>query len=253
MRALVLLFAVLAAPLAAQTAYVRVDAAAGQVLVDGTLAGAPGAWIAVAPGDRTVTLVDDARAFDPRRADEALTLAAGDSVALALALPARVRVESLPIRALVVRETAAGPDTLGTTPLTLEAPPGETFDLRATHAGYESVRRTVAAGDGDVTLVLPLGAATVPDVALLPTQRSTRGRTLVDLAIGAGTLAAGAAAVYYKFQADALDDRYRTEGTADYRDESLREEAMRLDRVSATALGAMQIGVGVLAIRFVLR
>ena len=253
MTRVLLLLTCLAVPAAAQTAHVRVEAPAGEVLVDGARAGAVGDWIAVAPGDRSVALVDDAQAWDPLRAEAALALAPGDSVSVPLALPVRLRVESLPIRALVVRETAGGLDTLGTAPLEVDLEAGAEVTLRASRPGYEPVRRTVRAGDGPVTLVLPLSADTVPEAALLPTERSTAGRTLVDLGIGAAAVAAGALAVHYKFRADAVDDRYRTEGTDEFGDEALRQEALRLDRYSAAALGAMQVGVGVLAIRFVLR
>ncbi|WP_412062972.1 hypothetical protein [Rubrivirga sp. IMCC45206] len=253
MTRLALLFAVLAAPLAAQTAHLRVDAPAGAVLVDGAEAGAAGAWIAVAPGDRAVALVDDASAWDPRRADAEVSLAAGDSVSIPLALPVRVRIESVPIRALIVRQTPAGVDTLGRAPLTVEIGPDESLALRATLAGYEGVSREVAAGSDHVTLILPLGAGTVPEAALLPTQRSTTGRTLIDVGLAAGAVAAGALAVTLKFRADRIDDRYRDETSLDYADPAVRDQALALDRQSALALGVMQVGLGVLAVRFVLR
>ena len=254
MRARALLLALaLAAPAAAQSAHVRVDAAEGEVVVDGERAGPAGAWIGVAPGTRTVALVDDADAWNPRRAMEAVTVAAGDSVTVALVLPLRLRVETLPIRAVVVRETGGARDTLGTSPLVLETDGAGPVVLVASLDGYETVRQSVAPDAGAVTLVLPLGDETVPEAALLPTERSTLGRTLVDLGIGAAALAAGAVAVHYKFRANDVDERYRTEGTPDFGDEALRDEALRLDRYSAVALGAMQVGVGVLALRFVLR
>lgn len=249
----ILLCSLLALPVAAQTAHVRVEAPEGEVVVDGTRAGDVGAWIGVAPGDRVLALVDDAEAWNPRRAERTVTVADGDSVTVALALPVRLRVETLPIRAVVVRETAGGRDTLGTSPLTLETDGAAPVVLVATLDGYEAVRQTVAPDAEAVTLVLPLGDDATPQAALLPTQRSTLGRTLVDLGIGAATLAAGAVAVHYKFRADDIDDRYRTEGTADFGDESLRDEALRLDRYSVAALVGMQVGVGALALRFVLR
>ena len=254
MRARALLLALaLAAPAAAQSAHVRVDADEGEVVVDGERAGQAGAWVAVAPGERTVALVDDADAWNPRRAETTLTVAPGDSATVALALPIRLRVETLPIRAVVVRETGGSRDTLGTAPLVLETDGTGPVVLAASLDGYETVRQSVAPDAGAVTLVLPLGAETVPEAALLPTERSTLGRTLVDLGVGAAALAAGAVAVHYKFRANDVDERYRTEGTPDFGDETLREEALRLDRYSAVALGAMQVGVGVLALRFVLR
>ncbi|WP_412067463.1 hypothetical protein [Rubrivirga sp. IMCC43871] len=253
MTRIALLLTLLAAPLAAQTAHLRVDAPAGDVIVDGAEAGTAGEWIAVAPGDRTVALVDDASAWDPRRVGAEVALASGDSIRVALTLPMRVRVETVPIRALIVRETATGSDTLGRAPLTVDLIPGESLALRASLAGYESVDRQVAAGTERVTLILPLGVGTVPEAALLPTERSTTGRTLIDVGLAAGAVAAGALAVTLKFRADRVDDRYRDETSLDYADPTVRDRALSLDRQSALALGVMQVGLGVLAVRFVLR
>ena len=233
------------------SAWVRVEADGGAVVVDDRPAGAPGDWVEVAPGARTVALVDDLRAWDPRRASRTVTVGPGDSVSVALALPLRTRVETLPIRALVVREDGGRRDTLGAAPLVLELAPGERAQLVATLDGFDAARATARAGE-PVTLVLTPAAGTVPDVALLPTERSTVRRTVIDVSLGVAALAAGAVAVHYKFRADALDDRYRGD-TSERGNEALRQEALRLDRLSAAALGAMQMGVGVLALRFVLR
>ena len=234
------------------SAWVRVEGAGGAVVVDDQPAGAPGDWLPVAPGTRTVALVDDLQVWNPRRASRTLDLGAGDSVSVALALPLRTRVETLPIRALVVREDGGRRDTLGIAPLTLELAPGERATLAATLDGFDAARATVQAGE-PATLMLAPAAGTVPDVALLPTERSTARRTLIDVSLGAAALAAGAVAVHFKFRADAVDDRYRGDDPADRGDESLRQEALRLDRISAVALGAMQVGLGALALRFVLR
>ncbi len=50
-----------------------------------------------------------------------------------------------------------------------------------------------------------------------------------------------------------MDDRYRSPDSPERGDPTLRVEAQRLDRISAGALGVMQVGLGVLAIRLVLR
>ena len=78
-------------------------------------------------------------------------------------------------------------------------------------------------------------------------------QTWVDVGIGAAAVAAGAVAVHYKFRADRIDDRYRDPEDPGFADEALRQDALRLDRLSTVALVAMQVGVGALAIRFVLR
>ena len=254
---LTLLALVLGAPARGQpapdsSAWVRVEAASGTVVVDDSPAGAPGDWVAVAPGTRTVALVDDLRDWNPRRASRTLELSAGDSASVALALPLRTRVETLPIRALVVREDGGRRDTLGTAPLVLELAPGERATLVATLDGFDVARAQVEAGE-PVTLMLSPVEGAVPDVALLPTERSTVRRTVIDVSLGAAAVVAGALAVHYKFRADRIDDRYRSDDPADRGDEALRQEALRLDRISAVALGAMQVGVGALALRFVLR
>ena len=252
-RLALLLALLLAVPAAAQTAHVRVEAEAGEVWVDGDRAGRAGEWVEAAPGVRDLTLVEDSQTWDPRRAQTQVTLATGDSLVVRIALPVRLRVETLPIRATIVRQGPEGLDTLGLAPLTLDADAGESVVLVASLDGYESVRQSVEAGQARVTLVLPLLEDAVPEVALLPTERSTLGRTLIDMGIAAATLTAGAVAVRYKFHADELDDRYRTEGFAEFGDESIRQEVLSLDRTSTIALGAMQVGIGALALRFVLR
>ena len=252
-RLALLLALLLAVPAAAQTAHVRVEAEAGEVWVDGDRVGRAGEWVEAAPGVRDLTLVEDSQTWDPRRAETQVTLATGDSLVVRIALPVRLRVETLPIRATIVRQGPEGLDTLGLAPLTLDADAGESVVLVASLDGYESVRQSVEAGQARVTLVLPLLEDAVPEVALLPTERSTLGRTLIDMGIAAATLTAGAVAVRYKFHADELDDRYRTEGFAEFGDESVRQEVLSLDRTSTIALGAMQVGIGALALRFVLR
>ena len=242
---------------ASGSAWVRVEAAGAEaVLVDGEIAGLPEAWIAVAPGPHRVEVVSDPEAWDALRAATEIDASADDSLRLALDLPRRLRVETLPIRALVVLESPSGiRDTLGTAPLTVDLPPDAAGDLVATLDGYSAARLPLAdaAAGGPTTLLLQAAPGAEPELALLPTQRSLRTRTLVDAGIAAASVAAAALAVHYKFRADAVDDDYRSEDPALRGNESLRQEALRLDRYSAIALGAMQVGVGALAIRFVLR
>lgn len=234
--------------------WVEAEGAEG-VFVNGVPHGAPGAWLAVVPGALTVRAVDDLDAWDPRLAERDLVVSSGDSVRIRLDLPRRLRIETLPIRAEVSRVDADGTEAvLGTAPLTVDVGPDEDLTLVARLGGYDPARATVeAVGEDAVVLMLRPHPETDTEVALLPTERSTAGRTLVDLGIGAAALAAGAAAIHLKFRADGVDDRYRSEGSPEFGDEALRQEAIRLDRLSAVALGAMQVGVGVLAVRFVLR
>ena len=252
MKPLALLFALAAAPAVAQSGWVRVDATEGEVWVDGAERGVAGEWLEVEAGPRLVALVEPG-VWNPRRAEVGATVAAGDSVRVPLALPVRVRVETLPIRALIVRQRAdGGRDTLGTAPLTLDLAPGERVTLDASLPEYQPASVEVS-GSEPVTILLTPAPGAQPDVALLPTERSTAARTATDIGIGVAALAAGALAVHFKFRADAVDDRYRGTDPADRGDEALRQEALRLDRLSAGALIGMQVGIGALAVRFVLR
>jgi hypothetical protein len=76
----------------------------------------------------------------------------------------------------------------------------------------------------------------------------SKPRRWIDYTAAAVALGAGALAVHYKFKADRLDDQFR-----ETTDPSLRSEIQSLDTRSTIALGVMQGGIGVLAIRFVLR
>ena len=259
MRFLLLLL-VLAAPSAsAQTAYVRVDASAsaapGAVVLDGTLAGDPGDVFAV-PADTAVVVALVERGPDaaPRRAEVTVLIPAGDTLAVGLALPVRYRVETLPLRARVSLQTDGGQRPLGVAPLTLDVPAGTGGTLVATLDGYRETRLALRPTDAPLTLILPPeGAApgAIP-VTVLTTETHHR-RLLVDAGIGALALAAGAVAVVTKFRADDLDDQYRDPRSAQRGSSDLRDRAARFDRISLAALGAMQVGVGVLAVRLVLR
>ena len=254
-------------PAAAQPGYVRVDASAsaapGTVVVAGVEAGRPGDVLAV-PADSAVTvaLVEAGPAWSPRRAEVTVSVPAGDTLAVGLALPVRYRVETLPLRASVVLETARELRSLGTAPLSVDVPVGTTGTLVATLDGYREARLALESADASgtdasapLTLVLaPDGSAPgTPPVTVLTTERRGRRTFLVDAGIGALTLAAGAVAVATKFRADRLDDRYRDPASAERGVESLRADAERLDRLSLVALGAMQVGVGALAFRLILR
>ena len=242
-----------------------VEASAGAVFVQpvgGPAVGpvAPGAGVDLPPGvDVEITLVDDASAWDPRTDRRRITLPTQpDTVSVALTLPLRYRVESLPLGASVSLEQANGTTReLGIAPLTIDLPTETVGALVGRMTGHAEARLdlTVARATPTALLILPTlgGDPDALPVTLLPTERSQRARIWTDLAIGAATLAAGAVAVYYKSEADAIDDAYRNPMNAARGSDALRDEAARLDRRSLVALGLMQAGVGVLAIRFVLR
>lgn len=265
MLRLALLCLVASSAVQAQTAdsvaYVRVSAgvsaAAGRVVVGGVDAGAPGDVLPVAAGRAVeVALVEAGAVWNPRRAQVGVLVPAGDTLAIGLSLPVRVRVETLPLRAQVALEAPGeAPRALGEAPVTLDVPAGTAGTLVARLDGYREARMALGAAS-PVTLVLVPeagGAEGTLPATVLTTERRTGRRRLVDAGIGALTLAAGVVAVATKFRADDVDNRYRDPASAERGSPDLRAEASRLDRVALVALGAMQVGVGVLAVRFILR
>lgn len=246
------------APAGAPVGYVTVETNAPDALVrlDGRLVGtAAEGPFAAPPGAVTVALAESAEAaWAPRRAEAVATVVEGETVTVLLRLPLRYRVETFPVGAEVTLETPQGTERLGTAPLVFERVEALTGTLVASAPGFMPVR--ALPGDSltnRVTLVLrPLEAGAVPETAAgwVPDRRPNRW---IDYAAGAAAVAGAAVAVHYKFQADDLDDRYRAAGSAERGDPALKSEAERLDSYALAALGVMQVGLGVLAVRFILR
>lgn len=257
MRTLALLLALAAAAQAQPADAVLVVATDGMAVYvapdGGTPRGpvAPGTPVTVPAGRVHVTALTDVQAWDGPRAEVDIDAVAGDTVRVTLAVPVRYRIESVPLGATV----AVAGRSVGTTPVNVDLARGATAAATVRLAGYTDAVAPLGGAGGPIAVVLrPAGAAEGPPLVVrLPTQRSPRVRTWIDVGVGALTLAAGAVAVHYKFRADALDDRYRDPESPERGTESLREEAENLDLRSGLALGAMQVGVGVLALRFILR
>jgi hypothetical protein len=174
--------------------------------------------------------------------------APGDTLRFRADFPHLYRFESVPYGASVV--DAAG-DTLGATPLTLSY--GEPLTSRVTFA-LAGFRPEAVDQPGDalwnrhVVRLEPLGEGSeVSGVAVLGLTPPKR-RRWIDAAALTTALVGGAVAVHYKFKADRRYDEY-TETT----DPALRSDIRRFDTYSAVGLGAMQTGVGVFAIRLILR
>jgi hypothetical protein len=235
---------------------VETNAPAAAVRLDGRPVGtAAEGPFAVRAGEVAVEIAEaDVAAWAPRRAATVVTVGEGETVTVALDLPVRYRIETFPVGAEVVLEGEGGTERLGTAPLVLDRAEPLRGTLVAEAPGFMPAR--VAPGDSLtnwLTLVLrPLEAGAVPETASgwLPDRRPNRW---IDYALGAAAVGAAAVAVHYKFQADDVDDRYRLPGSAERGDPSLKAEAERLDGYALAALGVMQVSLGVLAVRFVLR
>ncbi|HMB91587.1 MAG TPA: hypothetical protein VKP65_12115 [Rhodothermales bacterium] len=179
----------------------------------------------------------------------AFTAQLGDTLELDLPFPYHYKIESIPFGASVSVDSDGEKLLVGKTPVqfTLEEVPDNGFVVERpgyliehVEAGEEVWNRTV------LTLrpVVP-ETTTATEVEWEPPHKRHRW---IDYTAAVVALGAGALAVHYKFQADRLDDRYR-----ETTDPTLRSEIRALDTRSTIALGVMQGGIGVLAIRFVLR
>jgi hypothetical protein len=259
---LLLLFIVLvvaAAPAGAQapaTLVLETNAPEALVLANGAVIGrADEEPLYLPEGTVEVVLIEDAEAWESRRAAATVQVEPGAVVALALDLPVRYRIETMPARATVVLETEGREEVLGETPLVLDRPEALSGTLVARRPGF--LPASLAPGDSLTnrhTLMLrPLEAGARDEAAAgwMPPPR--RPNPWIDIAAAGVAIAAAGVAVHYKFQADSVDDRYRNAISPERGDPALKAEAERLDVYSLSALGVMQLGLGVLAVRFVLR
>ncbi len=224
----------------------------GLVYVDGAFVGRAAAGpFEVAVGERAVLLVEPNReAWTPRQAS-AEVIVGEEPVTVALGVPWRYRIESLPFGAEVRVDEAGGPRVIGTTPLTLTVDERLDGRLFVEKPGYapEPVGELVwegAAASATVMLrpLSPDAAAAEP----LGYRPEPSRRWWIDAA-ALGFAAAGAAvAVYTKFEADERYDAYLETG-----DPTLRPDIERYDTYSAVALGVSAVGLGTFAVRLALR
>ncbi len=225
----------------------------GGVLYDGeTLLGpAERAVFELAPGTHRLVLRElDRDAWQPRRAEAEVDVRAGETTTLRLDMPLRYRIESFPFGATVTLEREDGAsERLGETPLviTTDAPLNGVLVVRKT--GYTAARQVPGeAADNLYSLVLrPITLAEAGEgETAWHAPRKPNG--WIDVAAVGLALGAGAIAIHYKFKGDDAFDAYERSGNP-----ALRPEIDRYDTYSAIALGAMQVGIGVFAIRLVLR
>lgn len=208
----------------------------------------------LAPGAaQFLLLYGEADTWDARRAAQTVQVVPGDTLDVRLDLPVRYRLDSMPYGAEVTHIGADGTTTrLGATPLSFDREEPLTGTLVVAKDGYAEQQLTPGAAFTNVQTVLlrPLRAEDGAEVIGLPAPASRRW---IDVAAGTLALAGAATAVYFKLRADDLDDRYRDPFSPERGDPALRTEAQRLDTYSAVGLGAMQVGLGVIAVRLVLR
>jgi hypothetical protein len=206
---------------------------------------------------------DGVGAWDGRAARAEVLVLPADTVRIRPDVPARTVLTSVPYGARVTLEREGSePVFVGTTPLRLDTEAPLVGTLRVEREGYadERVPLGETLTERHAVLLRPAAVEDEPHaVAGVYTYGETRnpGRRWIDYAAAGLAVAGAATAIYYKFEADALDDRLRDPADPSRSDRLLEADLLsrrdRLDTASLVGLGAMQVGVGVLAVRFVLR
>jgi len=177
-----------------------------------------------------------------------IALSTGDTLSLELNFPYHYKIESNPFGAEVFLETPEGRSRLGDTPLLHTADSPLRGMLFVHKEGFESQRLT----PGDEVWnhhhlaldVLEEGTLAAAVEVWIPKRQSRKWITYVAASTA---LVSGVLAVHYKLKADSRYDRYALSG-----DPNLRGGFERMDRNAAIALGTMQVGLGVLAIRLII-
>ena len=191
----------------------------------------------------------DAWSIEPLTRGLPDTAMPGDTLRFEMRFPYHYVIESIPFGADVYLEENGQRKALGTTPLLYraEAPPEGTLVLE--RQGYDEIRLAPRTDvwNRDVLILDPLIRSDVPTAEVDWNPPSSRRVWIDYVALGLAA-AGGATAVYYKFKADDRYEAYQRTG-----DPELRPEFRRYDLYSGVALGTMQVGLGVFALRLVLR
>ncbi len=171
---------------------------------------------------------------------------------MSMLFPLYHSIRSVPFGAAAFVETGDGRTAIGHTPVIYRQTEPNGGVLVVEKEGFRAER--LALGD-EVWNTYDLALSPVGEgeganaVTFTPVHRR---RNWIDYAATGLALGAAGTAIYYKFRADDLYEDYDY-GGARQGDPELRRRIERLDVRSGVALGAMQVGVGVLAVRLVLR
>lgn len=179
----------------------------------------------------------------------ALSPFSSDTLRVSLPFPYHYQVETVPYGASVVLKNQDGEQLLGDTPVLYKSTEVLTGTLIVEKQGY--LTQEVATG-AEVwnRYVLTLEPFHVDDVqsAERDWHPPRKRRRWIDYTAAVMAVTAGAISIHYKFKADRLNDEYTETGNP-----ALRPRINALDDRAGIALGVMQAGLGVLAVRFILR
>ncbi|MEX0822648.1 MAG: hypothetical protein WD021_10915 [Rhodothermales bacterium] len=239
--------------LAQDDIYVGVNTNYPQALVyaDSLLIGSVPDGLVVVPGKtRALRLVPpDPDSWSVAPVSTPLDAEAGDTVEVQLDFLYHYRVESVPFGADVLLEDERERRRIGETPLLYRSPRPLSGKLLVRLDGY-AVERVVPGQEiwnRHVVSMMPSDDLD-PTAAQVSWTPPRRHRDWIDYAALGTAVAAGVLAVRYKFKADGLHATYHDTG-----DPRIRSDIQMYDTRSAVALGVMQAGIGVFAVRLALR
>lgn len=179
-----------------------------------------------------------------------IDVSAGDTLELRLDFPYHYRIESVPFGAEVHIESTDGElRQIGSTPTLYSSRRPISGTLLLQRPGF-AVERIDPGSEIWNRYIVELSPSDDldPTAAQVNWRPPSRHRAWIDYAALGAALAAGAVAIHYKFKADDLYAEYEETGDA-----SLRSDIKRYDVRSGVALGVMQGGIGLFAIRLALR
>lgn len=211
------------------------------VLVDGMLIGrTPLELDTLAAGTHILRLLNpDSTSWFTDNITDTISVEAGQHRILAYVLPQRYLINTIPSGAGVY----VGDSLVGQTPAMLESgslPPGTMLTVRK--EGYLSASVSLLGiRGGSVVLPLAPSRGSEAEKVLSATAEVGPGKSSLPLYItGAAAVIFGAAAAYFKVQADRKNDEYLIS-----RDAALAAERNRLDSWAATCTVTMQVNVGI--------
>lgn len=173
---------------------------------------------------------------------------ASDTVNLVMDFPFYYKIESIPYDVSIYLEQPEERQLLGKTPLLYTSEEPLKGMLLLAQDGYESIRLTPGEDIWNQHLVElneQVNEGVISEKYWTPEKSSKRW---LDYTAAGVALVGGILAINYKTKANRRFNQYRVSG-----DPTLRSGFEEYDRYAAISLGAMQAGIGVLAIRLVIK
>jgi len=174
-----------------------------------------------------------------------------DTLSVQMNFPYYYQVESMPFGADVFLKSAVDSLALGKTPLTYASKTPLTGQIVVEHPGFETYEKVAGRQLWNRTVVAlkPVSPhllnLNTPELNWRPPPKRHKW---IDYASLGTALAAGALAIHFKTKADHRFDQYKKTG-----DPSFRHVVNRFDTLSGISLGVSQAGLGLFALRLILR